>query len=164
MDATERAFRARALAQAHPLSPLARRFINRAVDQEAVNQPMAESAQWASVALINGYCLRRVEEEEAGIVVALPDDLDPEVLQASVGAIAEDLRVGDPTPHVPWDQDVTFGALDRIIASEVDRRSHGWRNEVDDSAIGELEAYITWWAVSGYALRVAEAAGQAARA
>jgi hypothetical protein len=59
------------------------------------------------------------------------------------------------------DEDVTVAALDRIIASEVTRRLQNWREDIDDEAWAELEEYITWWAVKGYALRVAEMASGA---
>ena len=66
-DAAQRlAFRARALAQAHPLSDLARRFVDRAVATERLEQPMPEIGIWAGAALMAGYCLRRVEETTAG--------------------------------------------------------------------------------------------------
>lgn len=62
-DAAQRlAFRARALAQAHPLSDLARRFVDRAVATQRLEQPLPEIGIWAGAALVAGYCLRRVEE------------------------------------------------------------------------------------------------------
>ncbi|MGH9186539.1 MAG: hypothetical protein ACRD0U_12105, partial [Acidimicrobiales bacterium] len=153
------AYRARALAQAHPLTELAARFVDRAVQTERASQPLAEFALWASAALRNGYCVRRVEEEEAGCRAEPDEDgsarpLDD--LDRAATLIAEALRTGDPAPHLLGEEERTVAALDRIVASEVERRLDYWRESVDDEAWGELEEYLTWWVVKGYALRVAE--------
>jgi hypothetical protein len=150
-------FRARALAQANPLSGPAKRFVDHAVAVQRTSQPLPEIGIWAGAALINGYCLRRVEEDEAGIhpePVPGPEDLD--ALEEEATAIAADLRGGDPAPHLLAGPDRIFPALDRIIASEVDRRLDHWRDSIDEHAWAELEEYITWWVVKGYALRIAE--------
>lgn len=155
----ELAFRARALAQAHPLTPLAQRFVTQAIEEQRVAQPLAESAEWAGSALLNGYCLRRVEEDDAGL------SLDPqaavalsvEALDEAAGRAAAELRAGGATTTARFGDDKRIvAALDRIIASELDRRRDGWRDEIDDAAWAELEEYVTWWVVKGYALRVAE--------
>ena len=70
-------YRARALAQAHPLTGLAQRFINRAVGEQRTSQPIPEIGIWAGAALINGYCLRRVEENDAGLDAVVPADAPP---------------------------------------------------------------------------------------
>lgn len=156
------AYRARALAQAHPLSPMAKRFIDRAVDGERLSQPLPEIGTWAAGALLHGYCVRRVEEQDAGMAAgATYEEMDLDALDARAGAIAGDLRVGDPEPHMIGDPDATFLALDHIIGTEVERRLDRWRDSVDDLAWAELEEYITWWAVKGYALRVAESTQRA---
>jgi len=156
-------FRARALAQAHPLSPSAKRFVDHAIAVQRTSQPLPEIGIWAGAALVNGYCLRRVEENEAGVQRdPAPDaSVDIEALEVGATAIAADLRAGDPAPHLLADRERIFGALDRIIGSEVDRRLEHWRDTVDDHAWSELEEYITWWVVKGYALRIAETAGVA---
>lgn len=152
----ELAFRARALAQAHPLTPIARRAVDQAVARERAAQPLPELATWAGAALVNGYCLRRVEEDAAGLDLGPPEGADPvlEEIEDAAGAIAADLRAG-PGGGGPADE-VTVAALDRIIGSEVERRLDYWRDELDDSACAEVEEYVTWWVVRGYALRVAE--------
>jgi hypothetical protein len=156
----ELTFRARALAQAHPLSAVAKRFVDRAVAVQRTSQPLPEIGIWAGAAVVNGYCVRRVEEEEAGVsfgpapTAAGAPDLD--ALDEAASDIAADLRGGDPSPHLVGDEERLFATLDRIIASEVDRRLDHWRDTIDDSAWAELEEYITWWVVKGYALRVAE--------
>jgi hypothetical protein len=173
-DSAERAYKARALAQAHPLTPLANRFRQRAVAQEEQDQPMAELARWAGEALLKGYCLRRVEEQlvadEAGtgtpeVAVATESEerreieqADLEVLEAEAAAIQADLRAGDPGPHLLGDASTTFEALDRIITSELSSRHDNYRSSVDAASWRQFEEYIAWWAVRGYAMRVAEAA------
>ena len=156
-DAAERAYKARALAQAHPLTPLARRFRDRAVAQEERDQPMAELARWAGEALLKGYCLRQVEESLAGGEVEVADEATPvEDLEALTAKIAEDLRTGDPAPHLLGEPDLTFVALDRIITSELSSRADNYREAVDAAGWRQFEEYIAWWAVRGYALRTAE--------
>ena len=157
-DPAERAYKARALAQAHPLTPLARRFRERAVAQEELDQPRAELARWAGEALLKGYCLRQVEESVEGAEVEVADEETPlEDLEARTSAIAADLRAGDPAPHLLGAPDLTFTALDRIITSELSSRSDNYREAVDAAGWQQFEEYIAWWAVRGYALRVAEA-------
>ena len=157
-DPAERAYKARALAQAHPLTPLATRFRKEAVAQQELDQPMVELARWAGEALLKGYCLRKVEEEDAGGGVALAgDDTDLEVLADRATEIAADLRGGNPEPHLLGEADLTFGALDRIITSELSSRSDNYREAVDAAGWQQFEEYIAWWAVRGYALRAAEA-------
>ncbi len=163
-DAAERAYKARALAQAHPLTSLANRFRNRAVAEQEAEQPMVELARWAGEALLKGYCLRKVEEQDAGGCVAeASDDTDLDLLGQRAGAIADDLRAGDPAPHLLGEADITFTALDRIITSELSSRSDNYRGAVDAAGWQQFEEYIAWWAVRGYALRAAEAAQGAHR-
>ncbi len=157
-DAAERAYKARALAQAHPLTPLARRFRDRAVAQEELDQPMTELARWAGEALLKGYCLRKVEESVVGGEVEVADEAMPvEDLEARTAEIAADLRTGNPAPHLLGEADLTFVALDRIITSELSSRADNYREAVDAAGWQQFEEYIAWWAVRGYALRTAEA-------
>jgi len=158
-DAGDRAYKARALAQAHPLTSLATRYRQRAVAQEELDQPMVELARWAGEALLKGYCLRKVEEQAAGAGGELADDAtDLDLLEARAAAIATDLRTGDPTAHLLGEHDLTFTALDRIITSELSSRSDNYRDQVDAASWRQFEEYIAWWTVRGYALRAAEAA------
>jgi len=158
LEADELSYRARALAQAHPLTPLAKRYIDQAVEEQRSAQPMAEIGMWAGAALLNGYCLRRVEEVEAGLDLAPADDPQPELeqLDEASAQIAADLRSDDASKHLLSDDDRVIEALDRIIASEVSRRLDNWKDDVDQTAWAELEEYLTWYVVKGYALRVAE--------
>jgi hypothetical protein len=47
-------------------------------------------------------------------------------------------------------------ALDRIIAGEIERRLSHWEDTIDQQTWEELEDYIAWWVIKGYAMRVAE--------
>jgi hypothetical protein len=158
LEAEELSYRARALAQAHPLTPLAKRYVDRAVEEQRTSQPMAEIGMWAGAALLGGYCLRRVEEAEAGLDLAPSEESEPELeeLDEASTRIAADLRSDDAAKHLLSDDDRVIEALDRIIASEVSRRLDNWKDDLDQAAWGELEEYLTWYVVKGYALRVAE--------
>lgn len=151
-------FEARTLAQGHPLTPLAKRYVDKAVAEQRLDQPIVEIGIWAGYSLTNGYCLRRVEEHAAGLVLAASEGADVELdrLDEEAGRVAADLRSGDAGRHILGGQDETITALDHIIAGEVERRLDHWRDSVDDQAWAELEEYLTWWTVKGYALRVAE--------
>ncbi|HEX3540297.1 MAG TPA: hypothetical protein VHT75_07610 [Acidimicrobiales bacterium] len=168
------AYRARALAQAHPLSALAKRYQDWASADQGSSQPMPEVGIWAATALLAGYCVRRVEEEDLGLGLAQETgaDMTIEELDSAAGRIAAELRRGradGPSTLVlghrnQADEDRLIRALDRIVTSEVSNRLDHWREAVDDAAWRELEEYVTWWLVQGYAVRVAEiAAGTVAR-
>lgn len=161
--AEELAYRARALAQAHPLTPLAKRFIDEAVATQRTSQPIPEVGIWAGAATIAGYCLRRVEEVEAGMELEPDDEVQPDLEQLDEAAtgIAAALRTDEAATHLLGDEERTVEALDRIIASEVTRRLDHWRDDIDDKAWDELSEYLTWWVVKGYALRAAETASGA---
>lgn len=157
------AFRARALAQAHPLSTSARRYVEAAIADQGLSQPMPEIGMWAGQALLNGYCVRRVEEAEAGMAAADPSAdsqsgsvLPVEDLSEAVDHIAGELRAGSARRFLLNDEDQTVETLDRIVASEVDRRLHAMSDSVDDHAWDELSDYLAFWVTKGYALRVAE--------
>ncbi len=161
LGAEELAYRARALAQTHPLTPLAKRYLDKAVAVQRTSQPVPEIGVWAGASLLCGYCLRRVEENELGLELQAVDDEaklpDHEKLDEVAGEIAADLRGDDAGGHLlSPDPDAVVDALDRIIFSEVRNRLDHWKESIDQKAWEELEEYITWWVVKGYALRVAE--------
>ena len=158
LTAEDLAYRARALAQAHPLTTLARQYVDRSVAEQRTSQPIPEIGIWAGAATIGGYCLRRVEEADAGQELAATDEDLPDLdaLEEATSRIAAELRTEGPGGHLLGEEDRTIEALDRIIASEVSRRLDHWKDDVDQAAWGELEEYLTWWVVKGYALRVAE--------
>lgn len=156
--AEEIAYRARALAQAHPLSALAKRFVDRVVGEQRLSQPSPEVGIWAGAAILNGYCLRRVEESAAGMDPQLDEAYQPEIeeLDEAARVIAIDLRGDDAAQHLLGEVDRTVEGLDRIIASEVSKRLDHWSEDLDAEARAELEEYLTWWVIKGYAVRVAE--------
>ena len=171
------AYRARALAQAHPLSKLAKQYLDWAVADQRTSQPLPEIGIWAGAALLEGYCVRRVEEEDLDLEVGGPaagdgpgdgdeaktesvtiDDLDK-----AATVIAAELRTGYTedgtavtTHQDPAAEERLLKTLDNIVAKQVSQRLDHWRDSVDDEAYRELEEYMTWWVVKGYALRVAE--------
>lgn len=161
--AEDLARQARTLAQAHPLTPVASDFVNRSVDEQKASQPSPEVATWAAACLLNGYCLRRVEEVEAGLVLQVQDGAAATVEQLGEDAtrIAAELRTAEGTGHFLIDDGEVVTALDRIIASEVNRRLDNIRNAIDEAAATEIEEFLTWFVVRGYALRVAEQAAGA---
>ncbi len=146
------AFRARALAQTHPLSRGAARYVARIAAQERLDQTLPEVGAWAGAALVDGYCLRRVEEEdEAAVPPTATEPADLDTLEGAATRIAADLRAG------AVGGEGTVAALDRLIAAQADRRLEHWRDDVGEEAWAEVEEYLTWWVVKGYALRLAEA-------
>jgi hypothetical protein len=151
------AFRARALAQAHPFTSLAQRYLNRIVGEQRASQPLPEIGTWAGAALTGGYCLRRVEENEAGLTLEASSevDIDLDRLDEVAVRVAADVRTG-AGDHSLVDDERVVAALDRLVHTEVDKRLEHWRDSVDDKAWAELEEYLTWWVVKGYALRIAE--------
>ncbi|MFN2606812.1 MAG: hypothetical protein ABR511_02770 [Acidimicrobiales bacterium] len=160
LTAEELAYRARALAQAHPLTPLAKRYLDSAVAVQRTSQPVPEIGIWAGASLLNGYCLRRVEEDDLDVHLEAADDdaalPDLERLDEVAQQVAAELRTDDADRQFLGDGEVILEALDRLISSDISRRIDHWRETIDASATAELEEYLTWWVVKGYALRVAE--------
>ena len=154
---------ARTLAQAHPLTPLASEFVNRSIEEQKASQPSPEVGTWAGACLINGYCLRRVEEIEAGMVLQVQEGADTDVdrLAADATRIVGELREGSAAGPFLIAEDDVVDALDRIISSEVSRRLDNLRNQIDKAAATEIEEFLTFFTVQGYALRVAERAAGA---
>ena len=153
-------FAARALAQTHPMTEASLRYRQQCFESERARQPVSELADWASTALLVGYCLRRSEEQR------VPQDRLPAVAAASeidlerVAALSEALRTGDAGSVSLLAASVTVAALDRIIATELDKRNEHLREQLDDAEWSELEDYIAWWVIHGYALRTSERPGR----
>ncbi len=187
VDPADLVFKSRALAQAHPLTPLASRYMKRAIARQQADQPLPEIGIWAGGALLDGYCLRRVQEDSieaqfTGLDLDEDEDIDEapgaelDRLELAATAIASQIRSGsdsdaerrgpgtetgaEGTEHGDGPagdvREGTIAALDLLIAKGVERRLDHWRDAIDDEAWGELEGYLTWWVVQGYALRVAE--------
>ena len=152
----ELCFVARALAQTHPMTEAAHRYRQRCHETERSRQPVTELADWASTALLVGYCLRRAEAKRAGAAGVEPAQAGPDDLAPAIAAAAESLRAGKAGRVTLLDHEVTVSALDRVIATELDKRQEHLREQLDDQEWSELEDYIAWWTVHGYALRAAE--------
>jgi hypothetical protein len=157
LDAEDLTFRARALAQSHPLTRLAGRYVEKVTGEQRISQPIVEIGIWAAGALIDGYCLRRVEEDDAGFSLSAVEgaDIELDALDKEAGRIAAEVRTG-AGDYLLGDDGRTVSALDRMVHAQVDRRLDHWRDSIDEKAWGELEEYLTWWVVKGYALRIAE--------
>lgn len=155
-DATDLAFRARALAQTHPFSAAAYRIVNRIVADEASMQPLADAGIWAGAALTQGYCLRRVQEANSGIEERVAELASDDSLERDATQRIDEIRNGGA-------DDQTIAALDLLVGSQVQNRVDQWGDSVDPVAFAELEHYLTWWVVKGYALRQAETVTSTAR-
>lgn len=156
-------FRTRALAQAHPLSPRAQAYLKATVAEQQAQQPVPEFGIWVGYALTVGYCLRRVEESDTDVTIAPPPDLAEDLDELST-EIADRIRTEKADGLLLYPEPLLVSALDRIIAGEVERRlSHG-SDEIDRETFEQLEAYLAWWTIKGYALRVAEQVVDPARA
>jgi hypothetical protein len=156
------AFQARALAQSDPFTALARTVLQSAMEDERKVAP-GNASVWASSAFTKGYCVRRVEEDDAGheFVAASGDTVAaPEEVSAAADAIATALRTDSEElhEHLMADEEQLLEVLDQIIASEVGNRLENMNSVISSRARVELEDYITYWVVKGYALRAAELA------
>lgn len=163
LEPDQMAYRARALAQSEVFSPLARNLVMDEMTTEREAQP-GNFAIWASAAYTKGYCVRKVEEDDIGLAFDVPpDDGMPE--RAEVVAATERIALAlrseeaDIDEYLISDPDRLFEVLDQVIGSEVRNRldTVGSQN-MSSRARAELEDYITFWVVRGYALRAAEAA------
>ena len=172
VDLSDLCFTARALAQSHPMSEAAHRYRQECVERERQRQPVGEPADWAGTALLVGYCLRRAEEQQvaAGGPSPVAEAESSEdgagnqarpaagrgIEESEVATVSEALRTGDADRVSLLPAEVTLGALGRIIATELDKRREHLREQLDDGAWAELEDYIAWWVIHGYALRASE--------
>ncbi len=158
------AFQARALAQSDPFTALARKVLQSAMEEERKALPGNPSV-WANSAFTKGYCVRRVEEDDAGHqFVPVSGELpDPEEVNAAADAIAAALRSDSDEfhEHLLADEERLVDTLDQIIGSEVRNRLDNVSSPLSSRARAELEDYITYWVVKGYALRAAELANGA---
>lgn len=157
MTVDDLVFRSRALAQAHPHSRSAERYIRRVVEIERVRQPSDEIGAWAGYALTTGYCLRRVEEAEVAEPLASQElALDHDAIDGLTTTTALAIRTGGSTVRFLIDEATVVDALDGLIAGEIERRLDQWRDHLDTDVWRSLEDYLAWWVVKGYALRAVE--------
>ncbi|MBA3286973.1 MAG: hypothetical protein H0U21_02960, partial [Acidimicrobiia bacterium] len=118
----------------------------------------ADVATWAGAELVAGYCLRRVEEDDAGLQHRPNPEHDVTLEQLDVAAreVATALRICDPESHLLGEPGDILAGLNSIIAAEIDARLHNFREDMDAAACDEFADYVTAWVVTGYAVRVAE--------
>ncbi|MEO6651499.1 MAG: hypothetical protein ABIP17_02445 [Ilumatobacteraceae bacterium] len=155
VDLDDLCFTARALAQTHPMSGPALRYRQECLDRERERQHVTELADWASTALLVGYCLRRSEEHAAGRLLQ-PFEADSETFSVGASELSETLRTGDADSVTLLPPDLAIAAIDRIIGTEIHKRNEHLREQLDDAAWAEFEGYIAWWVVHGYCVRVVE--------
>lgn len=148
-------FVARALAQTHPMSESAFRYRQSCFESERERQHVGELADWASTAMLVGYCLRRSEERVAD-AVAVAAEIDAAELAHRAARMAETLRTGDAQSVTLLPADVAIAAIDQIIGTEIHKRHEHLREQLDDEAWAEFEGYVAWWVVHGYCVRAVE--------
>lgn len=149
-------FRVRALAQAHPFTPDAMRYLNKVVARERVAQPQAEIGLWAGNGLTVGYCLRKTEEVDASGEVADHYPISFEEADRAASVTAAAIRTSGAEEVFMTSESEAIAILDELIAGEIERRLDHWKGTVSDETWSELEEYIAWWVIKGYALRVVE--------
>lgn len=159
VDLDDPVVRANALAQTHPFGEVAHRYVGEMVARERSAQPVEELGAWAGHALTAGYCLRRIEEDRAGLRVDVRSADLPADLDQAVRHVAVLIRTEGAEPYLLQDEHVVVGLLDRMIGSEVHRRVGHWREQLDEDSYEELVDYLAWWVIKGYALRVVEPQG-----
>ena len=161
MAAEQMAFAARALAQSHPFTPLGKRVVDQAIATEREAQP-GDFSIWANSALTKGYCVRRVEEDDAGMVLGGADEAELpslEDLEAATVPVIKALQSPDAAlDFLIGDEEQMLDVLNRIIGSEVGNRLDNAPNNLSSRGRAELEDYLTYWVIKGYALRTAELA------
>jgi hypothetical protein len=154
-------FRARALAQAHPLSTRATRYRKEMIDAERLDQPLSEFADWAATAFLVGYCIRRVEEAERNAMPTnLPtdrsSDADLDALGRRAAEFSDEVRQGRPAGEELLPVPVVEELLNTVISTEIDKRSEHWKANISAADWAQFEQYVAWWVIHGYALRAAE--------
>ena len=164
LEPDQMAYRSRALAQAEVFTPLARQMVMDEITAEREAQP-GNFAVWANAAYTKGYCVRAVEEDDIGLAFApTPEEQRPDrsAVEAATQKIATALRNEDADidAYMISDEGRLFDVLDQIVGSEVRNRldTVGSETKMSSRARQELEDYITYWVVRGYALRAAEQA------
>ena len=162
LAADQMAYRSRALAQTEPFTRLAREVLDADMAREREAQP-GNFAVWANAAFTKGYCVRKVEEDDVAITLAVNEGDDfptREQVLAVTDEIVTALRSEDAdiSEHMISDEERLFEVLDQVIGSEVRNRADNADSNLSPRARGELEDYLTYWVVRGYALRAAEKA------
>ena len=160
------AFRARALAQAHALTPLATAYRTWRLGRDEASHPVPELSSWAATAFLTGYCVRRVEEsmciDDRPATPDWPSGAGWE-LEWERGAALAATSLVDPsttTPVTRLGRAVVAGALDAVIGREVDKRNEHVREHLSPLDWSQFEAFVAWWVMHGYAIAVVEFEGR----
>jgi len=150
-------FKARALAQAHPLTVTAAVYRDQMVAEERRTQPMSDFAEWAGTALLVAYCIRRVEEADREKMPELPGLTDALVpLAHEAVRLSDEVRNGRAAGTRLLEPTLVEALLDRVISTEIEKRVEHWKGQISESDWAMFETYIAWWVVHGYSLRAAE--------
>ncbi len=150
-------FRARALAQAHPLTVTASSYREQMVDEERRTQPMPEFADWAATAFLVGYCIRRIEEADTGQMPENGSQADALVpLAHDAARLSDEVKQGRPAGTQLLEQPLVEALLDKVISTEIDKRAEHWKAQIGKTDWAMFEDYVAWWVIHGYSLRAAE--------
>ena len=156
------AFRARALAQAHALSPRAASYRTWRLRRDEESHPVPELSSWAATAFLTGYCVRRVEEsmcvDDRPGTWDRPPAADWELAWERGASLAASSLVdpSTPAPVTRLSRAVVVGALDAVIGREVDKRNEHVREHLSPLDWSQFEAFVAWWVMHGYAIGVVE--------
>ncbi len=148
-------FTARALAQTHPLSESAYRYRTQFIESEKKRQPNNDFVDWASNAVLLGYCLRRTEEAAVNYLCEVTTS-DLELLSTRAATTSTVLRSGNADAVTLLGSETVVLVLDRLIATELDKRwdtAHAYTSQEDWKL---FEDYLAWAVVHGYCLRISE--------
>lgn len=150
-------FKARALAQAHPLTVTATSYREQMVAEERRTQPMSEFADWAGTAFLVGYCIRRIEEADVGHLPETTPQTDALVpLAHDTARMSDEVKQGRPAGTQLLEMSLVGQLLDTVIATEIDKRVEHWKGQISAADWAMFEDYIAWWVIHGYSLRAAE--------
>lgn len=150
-------FKARALAQAHPLTVTASTYREQMVEEERRTQPMPEFADWASTAFLVGYCIRRIEEADTDKMPDTEPQTDALVpLAHDTARLSDEVKQGRPAGTQLLEQPLVESLLDTVISTEIDKRADHWKAQISKADWAMFEDYVAWWVIHGYALRAAE--------
>lgn len=150
-------FKARALAQAHPLTVTASAYREQMIEEERRTQPMPEFADWAATAFLVGYCTRRIEEADAGQIPETESQVEALVpLGHDTARLSDEVRQGRSPGKQLLRQPLVEALLDTVISTEIDKRAEHWKGQISEADWAMFEDYVAWWVVHGYSLRAAE--------
>ena len=150
-------FKARALAQAHPLTVTATAYREQMIEEERRTQPMSEFADWAGTAFLVGYCIRRIEEADVGHLPETTPQTDSLVpLAHDTARLSDEVKRGRPAGTQLLEMPLVAELLNTVIGTEIDKRVEHWKNQISKADWAMFEDYVAWWVIHGYAMRAAE--------